>query len=172
MQTFLRIIFRLSVFLIILIPTGALLFKILPVEFSNALLADQVSEISPVVFFYAILLTLTGTLKPGDTSFSVISKILLTVFAAFMIIAMSFIITMVNMCGWSTREVLYTKRSSPSVQIVVRSFGCGATDSGSPRNAVFNITPIAGIFIWVSKADTTSLDKSVWQRATLDKTAP
>jgi NADPH:quinone reductase-like Zn-dependent oxidoreductase len=60
---------------------------------------------------------------------------------------------------------LFDNSENPSEKIVLREFGCGATDSGSPALRVCKIKTITPYLIWVTKTDTTTIDRQVWKRA-------
>lgn len=138
--------------------------QILPLEY-----ADSNSEFffDNVLFFgfpIAILLTLPLTLKKKDTVGSIFAKIIFTILIMLVVLFLIAASALSNMCGWSTEAVLFQNKQNSSLKIATRSFGCGATDSGSTRLEVFKIRPITPYFIWATKTDTTTIDKSKWIR--------
>ena len=68
------------------------------------------------------------------------------------------------MAAWSRGETILENRSNKSVRIVKRDFGCGATDSSPETVQIFKITQITPLFIYVSKVDTSKLEKKDWVR--------
>ncbi len=69
-----------------------------------------------------------------------------------------------GMCERTTRKVLFQDRTDPSVKIVERDFGCGATDSEPATTDTYKIKELAFYFILSTKVDTNKIDKTQWTR--------
>lgn len=69
-----------------------------------------------------------------------------------------------TMCGDITDETLFIKKSTKTSKIIVRHFDCGATDSGPAKYEVVKVINIFSVFNFVTKVDTSKIDKSVWLR--------
>ena len=69
-----------------------------------------------------------------------------------------------TMCGEITDETLFIKKGTNSNRIIVRHFDCGATDSGLAKYEVVKVVDVFSIFNFVTKVDTTKIDKSIWIR--------
>ena len=67
-----------------------------------------------------------------------------------------------SFCGNITDKTLYLKRNANSSKIIVRHFDCGATDSGPADFKIVKVVDIFSIFDFVTKVDTTNIDKTVW----------
>ncbi|HSC38531.1 MAG TPA: hypothetical protein VLD19_11680, partial [Chitinophagaceae bacterium] len=67
-----------------------------------------------------------------------------------------------GMCLWTTEKVLFVSKNNPSVKIILRSFGCGATDSTSPNTGVVKATYYTSHFFILSPIDTTKIDRTIW----------
>ncbi|ANH80883.1 hypothetical protein A8C56_07730 [Niabella ginsenosidivorans] len=68
------------------------------------------------------------------------------------------------MCRWANNKILFENIKDKTAKIVLRDFGCGATDSGSPAYKICKIKNISSLFIWVTNVDTTKIDRQIWQR--------
>lgn len=68
-----------------------------------------------------------------------------------------------GMCLWSERETLYIHKEDLGRRIVVRDFGCGATDSSPPIKRVFEVKKLNAWFLYSSKIDTTLMDHTQWK---------
>ena len=137
-----------------------------PLEF-----ADNNNEfIYDSIRFYgfpiAILLTLTGTIKKADATSSVATKIFLTIGVAAFSVFVMVMTLFAGMCDWTTDKVFFENIKNPSVKIVQRDFGCGATDSSPATIKLFKVREITPLLIWVTPIDTNKIDKSDWNRIT------
>lgn len=137
---------------------------VLDIEFATD---DFKSSYKEFLFFavpIALLFTLTGTLKPKDTAGIVILKTLGTVGVAFVIMFIMFMSIFADMCAYYNEDVLYEHKDDPSTQIVVRSFGCGATDSSPASMHVQQLEYFTKYFIRATAIDTATIDKSQWNK--------
>lgn len=164
MQRFLKIVYWTSILLICFWVLTAISGNLIPLEF-----ADNDSEfIYDYIRFYglpiAIMLTLTGTLKGKDPSFIIAAKIFLTLCIAGLSILFVFMSLITSMCDWTTHEVFFESRQNPSIRIVQRSYGCGATDSSPATYSLFKVRELSPYLIWVTKADTNQINKDEWRR--------
>lgn len=69
-----------------------------------------------------------------------------------------------DMCGWTTTNTLFVNKYDTTEKVILREFGCGATDSGDPAYKVCKIQRISQYFIKVTEIDTSKLEKNVWER--------
>ena len=165
MQMFNRIIFWIAIVSILFFILPPIIGLLLPLEFTNDRFKDIYEKIRFTTLPIAILLTLFGTIKITDSSQRKTTKIVLTIVAAVLSGMILFFSFWSGMCAWATERILFDNSENPSKKIVLREFGCGATDSGSPVIRVCKIKTITPYLIWVTKADTTSIDRQVWTRA-------
>lgn len=68
------------------------------------------------------------------------------------------------MCRWTNGKILFTSSKNHSTKIILREYGCGATDSGKPNYKVCKVKYLSSSFIWVTRIDTTKINKIVWKR--------
>lgn len=157
-NSILKIIYFASLATICFCILTTILLKFIPLEFTNSTF-DQYRFYS---FLIALPLTLCGTIKQSDRWHIILSKVagtILITFVAFFIIALALF---ADMCSWTTAKVLFQKINDPSTKIVLRSFGCGATDSSKPVIKVFKIKEITKNVIWVTNIDTTTINRKDW----------
>jgi hypothetical protein len=162
----LKIIARILIILFCIFTLFLIVKQFLPLEY-----ADNNSEyLFENLFFLGfpttLLLTLFFTLKEKDGIGMTIGKIAITIVVAVGFILMIGMLALENMCDWSTERTIFENKQNNSIKIVDRSFGCGATDSGAPTHTIFRIREITGYFIWATKIDTNTIDKSKWNRIT------
>ncbi len=120
---------------------------------------------------FAILFTLAGTLGQNDSFGIWVVKIILTLIIDAFVMFVMLMAVLGNMCSNSDGQVLFQSKSDLSDKIVVRYFGCGATDSTPATLSIAHIkyfTP--HVFIVKEKhMDTTTIDHSKWVRVQQEK---
>jgi hypothetical protein len=159
-----KFIFRISITIIVLLLILAVGFKSLPLEFIDS--HDEIT-FENLIFLglpICILFTLTGTLKQKDTTANIIAKVLLTLFITFIPVFIACITIFDSMCNWSTDKFLFENKNNNSDKIALRSFGCGAMDSGAPSYKVFETKSFTSRMIWVTPIDTNKIDRLLWRR--------
>jgi hypothetical protein len=112
----------------------------------------------------AILLTLAGTIKPNNSPTNKTTKIILTFCIAGISVIILILTVFSGMCRWTNNKTLFNNINDNTNKIVLRDFGCGALDSGSPNYKVCKIKNILPSLIWVTDIDTTKIDRQIWQR--------
>jgi len=164
-QKFLRIVHWTSILCLcfwILVP---ILGLFIPLEFANSHTEDTYIKIRFYGFpIAATLLILTGMIKRKHTLCLIVTKIILATCIAVFSFFVMIIVLFGSMCAWTTDKVFFENKRNPSIKIVQRSFGCGATDSTPATIKVFKIREITSDLIWVTEIDTTQIDKSEWIR--------
>lgn len=160
----LKLIYWASISLICFWILVAILGLFLPIEVTDNKIENTYYEIRFWGLPIAILLTLSGTIESNDASVSLGGEILATLFAAGISVFFMFMAMFLGMCDWTTDRMFFENKQDRSIKIVERSFGCGATDSGSPIHKIFKMTPVTKYFVWVTEIDTNSIDKSEWVR--------
>lgn len=68
------------------------------------------------------------------------------------------------MCANIIDETLFTKQDIFNSKIVVRDWSCGAYDSSKPIEEIVTVRNVFGLFNFVTKTDTTNIDKTKWTR--------
>ena len=160
----LKIIFRASVSLIVLLLIILIIWPFQPLEFTKSEYADNFKLIPFLGLPVLILLTLTGTLKKKNSIREIVAKIFVTIFTALLPLVILFATALDGMCQWNTTKDLFENITDPSTKIVLRDFGCGATDSTSPTYQVFEITNYTSYFMRINPVDTNKIDKAQWKR--------
>lgn len=112
----------------------------------------------PLIVFFAV----GSTVSKQDGFLEIMLKLGLTIAAVVVVFFFSVLTAFSNMCDYSTAETLFIHKKDPSLKIVVRYFGCGATDSTPATPHVQKMKPLAGIFLKFESIDTTQLDKTEW----------
>lgn len=135
----------------------------IPLEFTDRKEQYYYESIRFFGFPIAILLTLTGTVKNKDHNGVKFGKIILTVLTSLAVFYFSGLAILGDMCQWSTERIVFESKID-SDKIVIRSFGCGATDSGSPTYGTFKVKYFTRHFILATPIDTTRVDQTLWKR--------
>lgn len=66
------------------------------------------------------------------------------------------------MCTTTYGEVLYVHKNDSNTRIMLRSFGCGATDSAPNSISVCKVEYYTPLFIRSTRIDTKKIDKRTW----------
>jgi hypothetical protein len=164
MQTSSKIIYWTSLVLIFVFVIVPFVGQFTPLEFTNDNFQDSFEQFRFFGLPIAILLTLFGTLKAKDSTGTKTSKIVLTICISVFSVFILFMTVFAGMCRWTNNKILFNNITDKTTKIVLRDFGCGATDSGSPTYKVCKIKSITPLLIWVTAIDTTNIDRQIWQR--------
>jgi hypothetical protein len=163
-----KFIFWTSIFFIgfwILLP---ILELFIPLEFTDNEIKNSFYNIRFWGLPLSIMLTLTGTLKPNDSSIG--SKVILTLLISGISVFIMIISLFGDMCGWTaTGKVFFEDKKDHSIKIVERDYGCGALDSGLPKYKVVKIKELTKYLVLVTEIDTNKIDKSEWIRVPNEK---
>ena len=164
MQTSRKIIYWTSLVLIFIFVILPFVGQFTPFEISNHNFKSVFEQFRFFGLPVVILLTLFGTLKPKDSSATKTAKIVLTICVSLLSVFILFISIWAGMCRWTNNKVLFINLYDKTSKIVLRDFGCGATDSGRPTYKICKIKTILPSLIWVTGIDTTKIDRQIWQR--------
>ena len=149
------------VFLFIVVP---ILGHYTSIEFTNDSYADFFEEMRFFALPIIILCSLSWTITKEDKTEIKVVKVVLTIVASIFSVAILFTAIWSGMCAWTTNRILFYNKSDTATKIVLRDFGCGATDSGSPTYRVCKIENISSYLIRVTTIDTTKIDRKIWIR--------
>ena len=164
MQTSNKIIYWTSLVLIFIFVIVPFVGQFTPLELTNDNFENSFEQFRFFGLPVVILLTLFGTLKTKDSTGTKTTKIVLTICVSLLSVFILFITVFAGMCRWTNNKVLFHNINDKTTEIVLRDFGCGATDSGSPTYKVCKIKTILTSLIWVTDIDTTKIDRQIWQR--------
>ena len=164
MQTISKIIYLASLTLILLLVVVPLIGHFTPLEITDESFQDAYLEFRFYGLPIIILLTLFGTIEPQNSIATKAAKIVLTIGVSIFSIFILFIAVFAGMCRWTNNEILFNNVNDKTTQIILRDFGCGATDSGQPTYKVCKIKNILPSLIWVTDFDTTRIDRQIWKR--------
>jgi hypothetical protein len=158
-----RIVFISSLSIIAVIVGFRTLLELTPLEYSSQHAKSLVNTTTGICIPLAIALTLSGTLRDKDRLVATISKVILTLFIAFLSILV-ILVSGFSFCGWSDQNTVYCNDQSSGKIIVTRKFGCGAIDGGPSRTGVFEIRPFLPGLNWTTEVDTLKIDRAKWTR--------
>lgn len=164
MQTSSKIIYWTSLTLIFIFVIVPFVGQFTPLEFTDDNFQNLFEQFRFFGLPVVILLTLFGTLKTKDSTATKTTKIVLTICVSLLSIFILFISIWGAMCRWTNNKVIFNNINDKTQKIVLRDFGCGALDSGSPTYKVCKIKTIRPSLIWVTGIDTTKIDRQIWQR--------
>ncbi|PCI92909.1 MAG: hypothetical protein COB15_17165 [Flavobacteriales bacterium] len=159
-----KIIFFISIGLIIFWVSTPIISLFIPLEFSNKELESTFEQIRFYGIPISILLALCGFIKTNDSNAIIIGKIVTTIIISVLSIFFLFISIFANMCDTTTGKILFENRQNENLKIVEREYGCGATDSEPPNVSIYKIRQLTKYFIYPTKIDTNDLDKNEWEK--------
>jgi len=142
-----------------------LVLNLAPFEFSSAtvessFLAWRVLGIAASVCLL-ILLQIRDTDHGLERALKLIAAVVFTV----IYLAVAGIIGFARgMCSWSERSTVFINEDDPGRRIVIRDFGCGATDGGPPVIKTFEMKRLTNWLNYVHQVDTTLIDRAQWRR--------
>jgi hypothetical protein len=157
-----KIFFRISISLFVFFCLIPILWKVQPLQFASTDIAEWFNNFFLIGLLFTFLFSLTWTLKGTNLlqSFGIIMlTLLITGFVFFLIAIASF----GNMCSYSTGKTIFINKKNKD-RIVLRYFGCGATDSTPASTHVSKIRYFTPLFMLVSDIDTTKIDRRQWVR--------
>ncbi|WP_160292139.1 hypothetical protein [Pedobacter lusitanus] len=159
-----KIIFWISIAIIIIWMIIALFGKIIPLEIK----IGNPGDFHQLFVFYAlqtaVLFTMFGTLKRKDSKKLLIGKVILTCIVAAAACFLTFITVFAGMCAWSTDQVLMEKKDSPDTRIVLRRKSCGSPQGTLPQYKTSKVKYITSRLFWIKDIDTNTIDKKQWIR--------
>jgi hypothetical protein len=150
--------------LIILIVALSIIGYFLPLEFTNERVPDSFEQFRFYALPLLLLLTLFGTLRKKDTQGTNTLKVVTTSIAALFCFLLLFFSAFAGMCRWTTSKTLFYNRKDQTTRIVLREFGCGATDSGKPTYKVSKVITITPGLLLITDIDTARVDRNIWVR--------
>jgi len=164
MRTSNKIIYWTSLVLIFIFVIVPFAGQFTPLEFTNDNFQDSFEQLRFFGLPILVLLTLFGTIKRKDSAGTKTTKIVLTICISLFSVFFLFMTVFAGMCRWTNNKILFENKNDKTTKIVLRDFGCGATDSGSPTYKVCKIKNISPFLIWVTSIDTTKIDRLIWQQ--------
>jgi hypothetical protein len=164
MHRILKIVYWTSILLLCFWTLTAIFGTFIPLEISNNDVEVTYDNIRFYGFPIAIILTLSGTVKTKDAARTILTKVFTTVIISAISVFIMFLTLFTGMCDWTTEKVFFENKHKPTTKIVLRSFGCGATDSSPATLKIFKVREITSSLIWVTSLDTNQINKSEWTR--------
>ena len=161
---FKKIIFFISIVLIIFWVSTPIIGLFIPLEFSNRELESAFEHIRFYGIPISILLTLFGSIKTNESKGNIAGKIVVTFIISGLSIFFLFISIFANMCDTTNRKTLFENKQNENLKIIEREYGCGATDSSPPNVSIYKVRQLTKYFIYPTKIDTNDLDKNEWQK--------
>lgn len=113
----------------------------------------------------SILLTISRmfTWRKINSSGLAVFRVVGTFLLSFIVFFYLMLTTALELCTTSY-NVLFESKENSSIQILNRSFGCGAIDSTPNSNSVVKAEKKLFGLMHLTKTDTTALDKNAWIR--------
>jgi hypothetical protein len=169
MKIVFKLLYSLTIGFIVSCILLLILMNAFPLDFSDERYSDIFDSVVFAGIPIAILLTLSRLgfkvrLTKSQVRSSILCTILLSAGCFILFIFYSLATLGTSMCAWSSGEVLYRNNTKSSQKIIKRYFGCGATDSSPASAAVFEVQQVTPLLIYVTKVDTTKLDRRNWTR--------
>jgi hypothetical protein len=162
MKIFRKIVFGIALVFLFLWMISPIVRAVLNLEFASDSFKMDYKQFLFYAVPIAVILTLCGTLRKLDKIVILLVKIFGTLAIAVIFIGLIAISVFGDMCIYTEKEVLFESKTKPDTKIVVREFGCGATDSQGPSESVFEIQYCNDYFIRTRKIDTTKIDRNEW----------
>jgi hypothetical protein len=128
---------------------------------SDEELYDGAKFLVPIIAGWMIL---AGVVRKRDTAAETSSKVFLTFIFTVFIAIIAFSTAMDGMCHYTNVRTIFQKKSDTSEKIVLRDFGCGATDSSPATVSVSSIKYYTSHFFIASPADTLKINMAEWNR--------
>jgi len=157
-----KLIFWLSIFLIFVFVVLPIVIDFTSLEFANDHYKSEYEEIRFYLLPIIIWLTLFGTIKKKYSRERISVTVGLTVLASVVSFLFLFFSVFAGMCAWTDNKTLFIKADDPTTKIILRDYGCGATDSGSPIYKTFKVKRLTSYLVSVNYIDTTKIDKTHW----------
>ena len=162
MQQPFKTIFWISIALLILLFLAPPLSELSPLQFATASDRDAWDTFRYIAIPVCLLLTLSGTIRKHDNAGIILAKCIGTVLTAVLVLFVMAMAAFGDMCNWDTERILFENKNDRSQKILLRSFGCGATDSSSPLLQVVKATYYTPHLFHLTAIDTTTIDRTVW----------
>lgn len=154
-----KILFLVSIVLIIFWLLSGVILKLLPLEFVNRKTKISFYAFCLYGFPCGVIFMLLYTIKRSERIKSIIYKLimilLLSAFSFFILLFLGL------SCDWSTTKVFFKNKKNPTTLIVKRSHDCGIYDSNKP-DTIFKTRVVFNYLIWATKIDTINLDRNKW----------
>lgn len=157
-----KIVFGIAIIFLGILLITFILRTLFGLEFANDSIKEDYQGFLLFAIPIGILFTLFGTLKSKDRRILKLIKILITSMIAGFSFFILFISITFDMCGWTDKQILYQNINNQKTKIIVREFGCGATDSGRPNIHIQKVQNFTEYFIRKTEIDTANIDKKEW----------
>ena len=135
--------------------------QIIPIEFADWRDMHFFYDIILYGLPLAIIMTLGWTLKKNRLRKSNIKITVITIFISiFMVFGSFFLMFVYGFGAWMNEEIIYRNINKSEVTINQQRWDIGAFGYGDQR--IVKLTPILGIYNWVSETDTSKIDNNEW----------
>lgn len=163
-----KIIYYLSIIFIIACLVISISLKFFLLEFSKSNYEKTFDDLFFIGIPLAIIFTSANVFfknfQKSKVKSTIINKLIIAIVVFISFILYGFISFGTNMCTWSTGPTLFISKKKSSEKIVLRDFGCGATDSSPGTFGIFKVTTITPSFIYANKIDTSKINSTEWVR--------
>lgn len=157
-----KIIFWAAITFIILRIVLAIVISTMNLEFASMSIESSYERFMFYTTQLALLLTLFGTIKSRDSWEKKTTVIIGTATIIFGICLFTIMSAFSGMCNTTNVKSLYESVDNSNTKIMIRNFGCGATDSGPPIVYVHKVEYFTDYFIRSTEIDTTKINLAEW----------
>ena len=157
-----RVLYFLSVAIIILWLARPIIFQLIGLEFVNDDFRFDYIISWRYILPIAILTTLIGELGKGKSRIEIFKHLIIRIGIAILGIGLVFLSFFANFCTWIEQDIIYVSTSG-SGRIVSGKVDCGALGSSSnSKLSIKRILPINSYIQWEKECDTTKIDHKKW----------
>jgi len=90
-------------------------------------------------------------------------RILLIIIGIIAYLSLTLSVLTQGMCSYTTHRILFVNRINPTIQIIERSYGCGATDSEFPKYVYYKRMPLISFLDFVTRIDINKVNSNDWK---------
>ncbi|MBP7514079.1 MAG: hypothetical protein KA791_06000 [Flavobacteriales bacterium] len=136
-----------------------------PVEFSSDAVESTFLAWRVLGVTASILLLILLRIRDTDAGLERALKLIAAVVFSVIFLVLAGIVGFASgMCSWSESSTVFINEADPGRRIVIRDFGCGATDGGPPVIKTFEMKRLTNWLNYVHQVDTTLIDRAQWRR--------
>lgn len=133
---------------------------LLPFEFTGEGAAGMIR----FVIFVSLPVFIPLTLIKQKQKKQLMVKILTIIATAVAVLVLLLYMLGNGMCKYSGDKVLFVNKTDSACKIVARSYGCGAWDSGYPKDEFYITKPVIKLVRYVKEVDTAQINRNDWLR--------
>lgn len=157
-----KILFRLSLTLLLFNVVYLIIMNSLSLEY----ITFEMNELDEQYIFFSFplffLLFFISTIKRNEYRGWTVLRIMGGFLVGFLFMITMVILTFSDWCAYNTFKTLAVYKTDTTRKLVLRDFGCGATDSSPASFHTFESKTYGNIFISYRRVDTSKINKTLW----------